>query len=258
MADGPDISRLAALLGDPARANILTALMAGRALTAGECAAEAGVSAPTTSGHLAQLVASGLVLVSIQGRHRYYRLAGPEVAEAIEAMMGLAARVGLNRTRVGPRDPSLRAARMCYDHLAGAVATELYDALITAGFLAPAPAGLTLTPLGRERLAAEGLPVDTPANSRRPLCRACLDWSERRDHLAGALGAAIAALALERGWCQRTPSSRAVTVTTEGRRQLLALAEPRSAQQLVQPAPQTRHLAHTAGSKQGACNVRRS
>lgn len=226
MKDGPDIARLGTLIGDPARANILAALMAGRALTAGECAAEAGVSAPTASGHLAQLLAARLVVVEVQGRHRYHRIAGPDVAEAIEALMGLAARVGLTRTRPGPRDAAMRKARFCYDHLAGETATAFYADLVEANLLAAAPDGLALTPTGRARFLAEGIDIAALEARSRPLCRACLDWSERRPHLAGALGAAVAALAVRRGWCRRDGPSRTVTFAPGGAEALMGLASP--------------------------------
>lgn len=224
MKHGPDIARLATLIGDPARANILAALMAGRALTASECAAEAGVTAPTASGHLAQLLTARLVVVEVQGRHRYYRIAGPDVAEAIEGLMGLAARVGLTRTRPGPRDAAMRAARLCYDHLAGETATRFYAQLVEAGLLAATADGVGVTPVGRARFLAEGIDVSTLEARSRPLCRACLDWSERRPHLAGALGAAVAMHALRRGWCRREGAGRIVTFAPGGREALLAIA----------------------------------
>lgn len=224
MKDGPDIARLGSLVGDPARASILAALMAGRSLTASECAAEAGVSGPTASGHLAQLVEARLLCVAVQGRHRYYCIAGPDVAEAIEAFMGLAARVGLTRTRLGPRDPALRRARYCYDHLAGEVSTAFFAALIDRGLIAAAAEGLVLTPDGRARFVAEGVDVAALEARSRPLCRSCLDWSERRFHLAGALGAEIARLATARGWCRRDSASRVVHFAPGGEIALLSLA----------------------------------
>ena len=224
MKDGPDIARLGALIGDPARANILAALMSGLALTAGECAAEAGVSAQTASGHLGQLLDARLLVVEVQGRHRYHRIAGPEVGEAIEALMGLAARVGLSRVRPGPRDAALRHARACYDHLAGAVATELYARLVESRLIAASPDGIALSEAGRARFVAEGIDVAALDRRARPLCRACLDWSERRPHLAGALGAEILRHAEVRGWCRRQAGSRAVDFAPGGEGRLLALA----------------------------------
>ncbi len=227
MKDGPDIARVGALMGDPARANILAALMAGRALTAGECAAEAGVAASTASAHLAQLVEGQLLVVVVQGRHRYYRIAGPEVAAAIEGLMGLAVRLGVSRTRPGPRDGALRKARLCYDHLAGEVATDLYARLLAGGLIAAAADGLVLTPRGRSRFIAEGIDLAGLEAQRRPVCRSCLDWSERKDHLAGGLGAAIAHMGLARGWCRRTQTSRVVVFSPGGERALLGVADIR-------------------------------
>jgi hypothetical protein len=199
--------------------------MAGRALTARECASEAGVAASTTSAHLVQLVDAGLLLVEVQGRHRYYRIAGPEVAEAVEAFMGLAARVGLSRTRPGPQDPALRKARYCNDHLAGEVATELYARMVSNGLIVASEHGIALSSKGRLRFFAEGIDVPALEAKSRPLCRTCLDWSERRPHLAGGLGAAIAKLAVTRGWCRREQVSRAVLFAPGRIKTLLAIAD---------------------------------
>lgn len=218
MREGPDITELAALLGDPARANMLDAMMSGLALTAGELAREAGVTAPTASAHLARLKTAGLVLVEVQGRHRYYRIANPGVAEAIEALTGLAARLNRLRTRPGPRDEALRNARVCYDHLAGAQGVALLDALISAGLIAVGGSGLDVTDAGRRRFRAEDIDPDELARRPRPVCRACLDWSERRHHLAGGLGAALLQLILKRGWARRDEGTRAVLFTSGGRR----------------------------------------
>lgn len=225
MKNGPDIAALASLIGDPARANILAALMGGKALTAGECAAEAGISAPTASGHLAKLLEAGLLVVLVQGRHRYYNLAGPDVAEAVETLMGLAARVGLKRTRPGPREAAMRKARFCYDHLAGEAATTLFARLVDHGLVVAKPEGVGLSPIGRSRFLAEEIDIAALESKPRPLCRACVDWSERRPHLAGSLGAAIARLAMERGWCRRESGSRAVVFSPFGEQALLALAD---------------------------------
>ncbi len=229
MKDGPDIARIASLIGEPARANILAALMAGRALTARECAAEACVAASTASAHLNQLVEARLLVVEVQGRHRYYRIAGADVAEAVEALMGLAARIGSTRSRPGPRDPAMRKARYCYDHLAGEVATALHAKLIADGLLVAAADGLAVSATGRARFVAQGIDLAELEARPRPLCRSCLDWSERRPHLAGSLGAAIAQLAVKRGWCRREAGTRAVTFAPGGAKALLALADGTSA-----------------------------
>ncbi len=211
------MAAIAAVIGDPARANMLAALMAGQALTAGELAGEAGVTPQTASGHLARLVDAGLLLVEVQGRHRYYRIAGPEVAEALETLLVLAERTGRTRVRPGPRDEALRAARRCYDHLAGSAGVALYDALVARGDLALARDGLAPSAAGRARFAAFGIDMGDLEGRRRPLCRACLDWSERRPHLAGALGAALLQAFLSRGWLKPDAKSRAMVFSPGGR-----------------------------------------
>jgi len=218
MKSGPTIAGLASLLGDPARANMMAALMSGKALTAGELAQEASVTPQTASGHLARLVDAGLLLVEVQGRHRYFRIAGPDVAEVIETLEVLATRAGNLRTRPGPRDPSLRVARRCYDHLAGAAGVALFDALVAQAVLTAGPDGLALTAEGRTRLSAAGIDLAALEKRSRPLCRACLDWSERRPHLAGSLGAALLAMFLARKWLRVDPASRALLFSPEGRK----------------------------------------
>ena len=202
MKDGPVIARVAALIGDPARANMLMALMDGRALTVSELAGAAGVGLPTASGHLAKLDQAGLLVAEKQGRHRYFRLSGPDVAEVLEALMGLAQRTGAVRVRTGPRDTALRTARVCYDHLAGERAVRLMRNL-TDRALIDAEAEPHLTMDGRDFFARLGIDVAALEQGRRPLCRACLDWSERRAHLAGSLGAAVLDHVLAAGWARR-------------------------------------------------------
>lgn len=217
MSDGPVIARVAALIGDPARANMLTALMEGRALTASELAHAAGIAPPTASGHLAQLADARLVELEKQGRHRYYRLSGPDVAAVIEGLMGLAQRTGAVRTRTGPRDSALRTARLCYDHLAGERGVALYETLVRNDWIAPGAAAPTAA--GREKFAAFGIDLAALEARRRPLCRACLDWSERKAHLGGALGAALLAELERRRWVRRE-GGRVVAVSPEGERRL--------------------------------------
>lgn len=224
MKNGPDIAALASLIGDPARANILAALMGGKALTAGECAAEAGISAPTASGHLAKLLDAGLVVVLVQGRNRYFNLAGPDVAEAIETLMGLAARVGLKRTRPGPREAAMRNARFCYDHLAGDVATALFARLVDCGLLVANPEGVGLSPVGRSRFLAEGIDIAALESKPRSLCRAKTSREMRPAFRPIETGAAIARLAIERGWCRRETASRAVHFSPGGEQALLGLS----------------------------------
>jgi hypothetical protein len=191
--------------------------MDGRALTVSELAQAAGVALPTASGHLSRLEAAGLLSAEKQGRHRYLRLSGSEVADTIEALMGLAQRTGAIRVRTGPRDAALREARICYDHLAGERAVALTAALVERGLMA----GEALNDAGRRWFAARGF-VAGPG--RRPFCRTCLDWSERRPHLGGALGAAILGHALEQRWARRG-EGRVITFTPRGRAAFDALFE---------------------------------
>ncbi|PTX01175.1 ArsR/SmtB family transcription factor [Pararhodobacter aggregans] len=216
MKDGPDIARLAALIGDPARANMLSALMAGKALTASELAAEAGIAAPTASSHLARLEAGGLVRQRRQGRHKYVTLAGDEVARVLEGLMGLAAGTGHLRTRPGPRDAALRKARVCYNHLAGDLGTRLYDSLAARALIRAEGESVSLTPEGAAAMAAFGIDVAGLSRGRAPLCRACLDWSERRTHLAGSLGRALLTRIEELGWATRQGESRIVRFSPAG------------------------------------------
>ncbi|CUS43558.1 MAG: winged helix-turn-helix domain-containing protein [Pseudomonadota bacterium] len=202
MKDGPSIAAIAALIGDPARANMLTALMDGRALTVSELAQAAGVGLPTASGHLAKLDAAGLLVARRQGRHRYFQLSGADVGEALESLMSLAARTGAMRVRTGPNDAALREARICYDHLAGERAVALMQAFTRNGLIAGEDSPV-VTPAGAGFLGGLGIDVARLGRARRPLCRACLDWSERRSHLGGVLGAAILDHVIAAGWARR-------------------------------------------------------
>ncbi|QCI69129.1 ArsR/SmtB family transcription factor [Phreatobacter stygius] len=222
MKDGPSISEVAALIGDPARANMLAALMSGRALTASELAHEAGITAQTASGHLGKLREAGLLLVAAQGRHRYFQLSGADIALVLEGLMGIAARTGRLRTRTGPRDPAMRKARVCYDHIAGEWAVRLFDAFIANGRLADRDGQLAVTSIGKALFTAEGIDFDRMATSRRPVCRSCLDWSERRPHLSGALGKALLDLMLAKNWVRRTAESRGLDITPPGHRMFLS------------------------------------
>jgi DNA-binding transcriptional ArsR family regulator len=215
MKDGPNIARIGALIGERARADILSALLAGKALTATELAAEAGITKQTASAHLAKLLEGNLVAVEQQGRHRYFRLAAPDVAELLESLMGVAFRAGALRTRPGPREPALRRARVCYDHLAGEMGVKLLDALLRRRLLRNG-AGIEITGTGRRFFAEFGVDLELAAKSRRPLCRPCLDWSVRRDHLAGALGAALLERCFELGWASRARGSRVVNLSPRG------------------------------------------
>lgn len=216
MRHGPDIAPIAALIGDPARAAMLVALMDGRALTAGELAHEAGVTPQTASGHLTKMTDAGLLVVRKQGRHRYVALAGDEVGRVLEALMNVAATTGHARTRTGPKEPALRAARVCYDHLAGEQAVALLGGLVVQGAILDRGDTLELTDTGTARFAAFGIDLPTLRKSRRPMCRACLDWSERRFHLGGSLGAAVLTQIYAKGWAKREDGSRVVTFTDQG------------------------------------------
>lgn len=211
---GPDITRIAALMGEPARANMLSALMGGQALTAGELAREAGVTPQTASSHLAQLETGGLVTRRVQGRHNYFALAGQDVAEAMEHLALLAGRAGHMRTRPGPRDPALRRARVCYDHLAGDAGVAMLDALVAQGRIVDAEGSLVLTEAGHAFARDFGVALD-PAG-RRPLCKACLDWSVRRSHLAGAMGAGLLSRIYALGWARRLEGTRIVQFSAPG------------------------------------------
>lgn len=218
----------AALVGDPARANMLAALMDGRALTAKELARAAGITPQTASGHLARLTEGGLLAVEQQGRHRYHRVASASVAHMLESIMSVAAEQGeIMQTRpitVGPRDKALRRARTCYDHLAGQLSVQLADKLMERGHVDLSPDGGVLTPDGAIFLTALGVDLgekSTRANSRRGdrvFCRPCLDWSERRSHIAGFVGAAICRCCFAQGWLRRLDGTRAVEVTPAGQR----------------------------------------
>ncbi len=218
VASGNTIAEVAALIGDVARANILSALMGGQALTAGELARHAGVTAQTTSGHLAKLADARLIALEKQGRHRYYRLASPEIADAMHALMTVAG-MGPPRYRpLGPRDDALRVARTCYDHVAGRLGVALSDFLCEAGFVVLDDGAGMVTDEGRRFFADFGIDLEAGSRSRRPLCRTCLDWSERRPHLAGKLGAALLDRLLALGWLARSPDSRALRITRTGQR----------------------------------------
>ncbi|MDF2812961.1 MAG: transcriptional regulator [Microvirga sp.] len=223
MKEGPVIASVAALLGDPARANILTALIDGRALTVSELARAAGVTIQTASGHLAKLSDASLLIGEKQGRHRYFRLSGPDVAQVLEALMGLAQRTGAVRVRTGPRDEALRTARICYDHLAGERGVAMLLSLKRRALIAGED-DLALTPSGRQFFVDFGIDVEALEKGRRPVCRACLDWSERRSHLGGALGAAILTEVIDRNWAVR--DGRSLAFTPAGLRQFVEHVAP--------------------------------
>lgn len=223
MSEGPDIARLAALIGDPARANMLLALMDGRALTATELAGAAGIGLPTASSHLAKLEGGGLLAQRKQGRHRYFTLTDPAVGRMIEGLMGFAAARGHVRHKAGPKEPALRKARICYDHLAGDYGVRMLDSLRSLGAIAGEEEHPQLTPVGEALVCDNGIDLAGLKAQRRPLCRACLDWSERRIHLSGALGKALLAHFLDHGHARRAPGSRAIVFSPEGERRFAAM-----------------------------------
>jgi DNA-binding transcriptional ArsR family regulator len=226
MKAGPDIAMVASLVGDPARANMLTALLSGRALTASELAQEAGITPQTASSHLSKLETGGLIEPEKQGRHRYYRLTGTDVAGVLEGLAGVAARAGHMRVRTGPKDPALRRARICYDHLAGDLGVQMLDSMKKQRLIRQGKDSMELTGEGK-RFISKALQIDADAliHPRRPVCKACLDWSERRHHLAGTLGAAIMERFTELKWAARdpTPGSRVMNFSRNGEKRFAAL-----------------------------------
>ncbi len=220
MSDGPNITRIASAIGDPARAEMLTALLAGRALTATELANQAGITKQTGSTHLRRLLDAQLVVVQAQGRHRYFAIANEDVAHLLERMIGVAANTSSMPVQSGPRDPALRRARVCYDHLAGEIAVSMYETLLAQSILEFKGESLDVSKAGEGWLTCFGIDVDRLRSHRRALCRACMDWSERRNHLAGALGAALLQRMIDRGWARRERDSRLVIFCPSGERAL--------------------------------------
>jgi len=227
MASNAAFAEIAALAGDPARAGMLHALMDGRALTSSELARVAGVTPQTASGHLARMTAAGLLCVERQGRHRYHRLASAAVAQMMEGIMQVASDASPTRRplRVGPRDAALRAARTCYDHLAGRLGVALADALVAGGYAELTHDAGLITDRGMALFDRIGIDVDALSARRgkaapRILCRPCLDWSERRPHLAGTVGAALCVHGFKSGWIRRINDTRAVAITPKGERVL--------------------------------------
>ena len=216
MKDGPNIVRIAALIGDHTRTEVLTALLGGKALTATELAAVAAVTKQTISSHLAMLTDAQLIAMERQGRHRYFRLADDDVAQLLESLMGVAFRTGAVRLRSSPREPAMRKARVCYDHLAGGLSVQIYEHLLKRQALAPGTDGLTLTASGHRFFMNFGINAEALRQQRRSFCRACLDWSERRHHLAGALGAAMLERMLALRWARREADSRVVNFSKPG------------------------------------------
>ena len=223
MGDTDMLSTVAALLGEPARTRILTALLTGRALTAKELAYFAGVTAATASSHLSRLLAGHLLVMEKQGRCHYYRLRSAEVARAIEGLMTVATIPSNGWPPHHRVEPALREARMCYDHMAGRLGVAVCDMLLRRHHVVLVDGGGEVTPTGERFL--EGLGVDLPKarGAKRQYCRSCIDWTERRHHLSGAVGAALAEAFLARRLVARIPDSRALSVTPLGRKTLAAM-----------------------------------
>jgi DNA-binding transcriptional ArsR family regulator len=239
MSGDTDLAHVGALIGDPGRARVLRALADGRELPASVLAAEAGVAPSTASAHLAKLIEGGLVVADRRGRHRYFRLAGPDVARAMEALARIAPPAPVRSLREGTKAQAVRAARTCYDHLAGRLGVTIMSALVAEGVLTggdgrdrrsaaradrPAAPGrdldYRLTDRGADKLRDLGVDVDRALAGPRAPIRYCVDWSEQDHHLSGALGAALAARLFDLGWVKRLPRTRAVLLTNDGRRGL--------------------------------------
>jgi DNA-binding transcriptional ArsR family regulator len=214
----PDLAAIAGLIGDRARADILLALMEGRALTASELARTAGVTKQTASSHLSKLLDARLITVEQAGRHRYHRLADDDVGSAIEQLLGLAARLELKTVHTGPSDEAMRKARVCYDHLAGEMGVLMFDSFERRGLLRRYGKSLALTANGERFLEDQDIDVVSLRDAKRPLCLSCLDWSVRRYHIAGALGAALLDRCLDRGWARRVKGGRTLVFSVVGER----------------------------------------
>ena len=226
MKEGPNIATLAALIGDPARANMLTALMTGKALTATELAQEAGITAQTASTHISKLETGGLITRQRQGRHSYISLASADVAGVLEGLMGLAAGQGQTRTRTGPKDAALRHARVCYNHLAGERGVQMFDSLQARQLIKVAGPEVTLTDQGAAYINDFGIDLSALSSSKTPLCRSCLDWSARRSHLAGSLGRAMLTRMIDQAWVTRTTGDRTIRFTDRGNTAFTAAFPP--------------------------------
>jgi len=218
--DEPDVARVAGLLADPARARMLRALLDGTMRPAGELAFAANVSAQSASAHLAKLVAGGLLALEAQGRHRYFRIASPEVADAVESLGSLSLAVQPRAPRIPPipkpAATQFLRARTCYDHLAGETAVRVCEAIVKARWLIAEGRDFRVTRLGQEKLAALDIDLASVSRAKRAFARACVDLTQRRPHLGGALGAALLEAFLARGWILRMPRSRAVSITPRG------------------------------------------
>ena len=192
--------------------------MGGKALTATELAIEADITAPTASSHLSKLVDGQLLIMRKQGRHKYFQLRGTEVAELIEKLLNLSSKIITNRVVTGPQDSRLRKARVCYDHLAGEQGVALYDALVSKNLIVDKRDETILTASGKDFFKDKGVDFTLLNKSKRPQCKSCLDWSERRNHLAGTLGQWILEDIYKKGWASKSLDSRAVEFSDKGLR----------------------------------------
>ncbi|EJL45529.1 putative transcriptional regulator [Brevibacillus sp. CF112] len=222
MNTSPNIAEITSLIGEPSRVSMLVSLMGGKALPASELARLARITPQTASTHLAKLVEGGLLQSESHGRHRYYRLASPEVAHAMEALLTIANPVPVRSLRESEQLRVLRYARTCYDHLAGEVGVALTQKMIELRLLEASGQDFVLNEAGKVKLQSLGVEVDARPKSRRRFARQCLDWSERRHHLAGSLGASLTNRLFELGWIERIPGGRAVRVTPDGAAGFLA------------------------------------
>jgi DNA-binding transcriptional ArsR family regulator len=216
MAYEPNVASVASLIADPARAVMLTALVGGRALPAGELAYASGVTAQTASSHLSKLLAGGLLAVEAQGRHRYYRLAGSQIAQLLEQLAAIRPTGPVRRKALSAEPRKLRFARCCYDHLAGQLGVAITRALQEQRFVVAAPDKFEVPPAGQTWFRNIGLEIAALKPTRRGLARQCLDWTERGHHLAGPLGVGLLRLLCARGWLRRARQSRAILITPEG------------------------------------------
>lgn len=217
------ITEIAAMIAEPTRADMLLALLGGKALTATELALEGGITPQTASSHLSKLLDAQLISVVKQGRHKYFQLHNREIAHLLENLLVLSTAGQPRAVQTGPSCPSLRRARVCYDHIAGEVGVELFDMLLDKKFIAVDQQSARLTPTGKAMFIHMGAEIVQTGKSRRPLCRPCLDWSERRSHLAGTLGQWLQEEVLKNKWARREPDSRALLFSDYGHRKLMGM-----------------------------------